>query len=81
MRLYLLFSSCVIFSGIYAAPMNKDLSSITVYKLDGRLLKREDSAERSQAEQPLGAFSGVALPDLLPGLLSANPLGPKADQD
>lgn len=81
MRLYLLSFLCVIFSGIYAAPMNKDLSSITVYKLDARLLKREDSAGRSQAEQPLGAFTGLALPDLLPSVLSANPLGSKADQD
>ncbi|KAI9244874.1 hypothetical protein EDC94DRAFT_629143 [Helicostylum pulchrum] len=81
MQFYLLLSLCVIFSGIYAAPMNKDFSSIPVNKLNSHLFKREDSADRSRGEQPLGAFTGVVIPDVLPGLISTNPLGGEADQD
>ncbi|KAG2236614.1 hypothetical protein BDF21DRAFT_421230 [Thamnidium elegans] len=80
MRLYLIISLCCIFSGIYAAPMNKGLLSVTVNKLDSHLLKREDSADRSEASKPLGAFTGLAIPSFF-GVLPTTPLGAEADQD
>ncbi|KAI9331640.1 hypothetical protein BD770DRAFT_449394 [Pilaira anomala] len=74
-----IISLCYIFSStsVYTLPVNKELllspinddSVTSIY-----LQKRDDEADRKQAEQPLGAFKGLVLPDLFADLIPKYPL-------
>lgn len=84
MKFAFIISFCYIFiSSVYTIPIKKDHSTIAIYDSTTSiyLQKRDDEADRKLAEQPLGAFKGLVLPDLLSGLIPKHPLGQAPDKD